>query len=253
MFDKRWRSQVERITVPIGNSVGRSGISPDHLTATGLVFAAAATVAVGSGHLALGTGLYVAAALPDMFDGAVAKATGTSSSRGAFFDSVADRVTDMAILGGIAFFLSGRDGGRAAMLPLVAMAMATLVSYERARAESLGYTAKGGLMERAERTIAIIAALVFPAILIPVLWLMTVLTAFTAVHRFVKVWRQASKPASSRPNRRPRPRPRVDRVTWAERAERWRAWREQLATEGRLRTGARRERVERRRRISPRQ
>jgi len=106
-------------------------------------------------------------------------------------------------------------------------------------------------MERAERTIAIIAGLVFSALLVPMLWLLTVLTGFTAVHRFVKVWRQAPKPASSRPTRRPRL-ARTDRVTWAERAERWRAWREQLASEGRLRAGARRERVERRRRITPR-
>ena len=249
MFDKHWRSHVERVTVPVGDAVGRSGVSPDHLTATGLAFAAGATVAVGSGHLALGTGLYIAAALPDMFDGAVAKATGTSSARGAFFDSVADRITDMALLGGIAFYLSGRDGGRAAMLPLVAMAVATLVSYERARAESLGYDAKGGLMERAERTIALMIGLAFPVLLIPVLWVMVVLTSFTAVHRFVMVWRQAAKPPPRvRPVSTPRPRSRADRVTWAVRAERWRAWREQLASEGRMRTGvARRERVTRRR------
>jgi CDP-diacylglycerol--glycerol-3-phosphate 3-phosphatidyltransferase len=180
-----------------------------------------------------------------MLDGAVAKASGTSSPRGAFFDSVADRVTDMAIMGGIAFYLAGRDGGRAALLPMAAMALATLVSYERARAESLGYTAKGGLMERAERTIAIIAALAFPVLLIPILWMLTALTGITAVHRFVKVWQQATKPASSRPARRMRL-DRSDRVTWAVRAERWRAWREQLASEGRVRTGTRRERVRRR-------
>ena len=100
----------------------------------------------------------------------------------------------MAILGGIAFYLAGRDGGRAAMLPMAAMAVATLVSYERARAESLGYNAKGGLMERAERTIALMIGLAFPVLLIPVLWLLVGLTSFTAVHRFVMVWRQAAKP-----------------------------------------------------------
>ena len=252
MFDGRFRSDLERVTIPVGRAVGRSGISADHLTATGLLFAAAATVAVGAGHLFIGAVLFTCAALPDMLDGAVAKANGTSSPRGAFFESVADRVTDMAILGGIAYFLAGRDGGRAALLPMAAMATATLVSYERARAESLGYTAKGGLMERAERTIVIIAALVFPALLIPVLWLLVTLTGFTAVQRFVKVWRQAPKPVSARSSRRTR-QVRVDRITWAERAERWRAWREQVATEGRLRTGTRRERTERRRRVSPRQ
>jgi CDP-diacylglycerol--glycerol-3-phosphate 3-phosphatidyltransferase len=232
--------------------MGRSGIRADHLTATGLGFATGATIAVGSGHLALGTGLFIAAALPDMFDGAVAKATSTSSPRGAFFDSVADRVTDMAILGGIAFYLAGRHGGRAAMLPMAVMAVATLVSYERARAESLGYTAKGGLMERAERTVALIVALAFPVLLVPILWVMLGLTSLTAVHRFTMVWRQAPKPARAE-RVRPRPigrerSPREDRVTWAARAERWRAWREQMAADGRVRTGAaRRERVARRR------
>jgi CDP-diacylglycerol--glycerol-3-phosphate 3-phosphatidyltransferase len=245
MFDGRFRTELERITIPVGRAVGRSGVSADHLTATGLVFAAGATVAVGAGHLAVGAGLFTAAALPDLLDGAVAKASGTASLRGAFFDSVADRITDMAILGGIAYFLAGRDGGRAALLPMAAMAMATLVSYERARAESLGYTAKGGLMERAERTIALIAALAFPVLLLPILWLLVSLTGFTAVHRFVKVWRQAPKPASTRPVGRSRL-ARADRVTWAVRAERWRAWREQMASEGRLRPAARRERVRRR-------
>ncbi len=246
MFDRRFRSEIERITIPVGRAVGRSGISADHLTATGLVFAGGATVAVGAGHLGVGAALFTAAALPDMLDGAVAKANGTASARGAFFDSVADRVTDMLILGGIAYFLAGRDGGRAALLPMAAMAVATLVSYERARAESLGYTAKGGLMERAERTIALIAGLAFPVFLVPVLWLLVSLTSITAVHRFVMVWRQAPKPASARRVGRVRI-VRADRVTWAVRAERWRAWREQMATEGRLRTGARHERVTRRR------
>ncbi len=246
MFDGRFRTELERITMPVGRAVGRSGISADHLTATGLVFAASATVAVGSGHLGVGAVLFTAAALPDLLDGAVAKANGTASPRGAFFDSVADRVTDMAILGGIAYFLAGRDGGRAALLPMGAMAAAALVSYERARAESLGYTAKGGLMERAERTIALIGALAFPVLLIPILWMLASLTGLTAVHRFAMVWRQAPKPPSTRPVRRPRS-ARTDRVTWTVRAERWRAWREQMAREGRPRPTARRERVTRRR------
>jgi CDP-diacylglycerol---glycerol-3-phosphate 3-phosphatidyltransferase len=246
MFDGRFRTELERITIPVGRAVGRSGVSADHLTATGLVFAAAATVAVGSGRLGVGAVLFTAAALPDLLDGAVAKASGTASPRGAFFDSVADRVTDMAILGGIAYFLAGRDGGRAALLPMAAMAMASLVSYERARAESLGYTAKGGLMERAERTIALIAALAFPVLLIPILWVLVSLTGLTAVHRFAMVWRQAPKPVSTRRSRRIRI-ARTERVTWAVRAERWRAWREQMASEGRPRPTARRERVARRR------
>ena len=68
-----------------------------------------------------------------------------------------------------------------------------LVSYERARAEALGLDARGGLMERAERFVFLGVGLAFN-ILVPVLWVMLVLTALTAVHRFVRVYRQAAHP-----------------------------------------------------------
>ena len=67
-----------------------------------------------------------------------------------------------------------------------------MISYQRAKAESLGLDAKGGLMERAERIIALCIGLLFPFLLIPMLWVMLVLTAVTAVQRFVKVWKQAA-------------------------------------------------------------
>lgn len=176
----------------------------------------------------------MASALPDMLDGAVAKASNTASKRGAFFDSVADRVTDSLMLGGIAWYLADHDGGRAAMLPFAVLGVSTLISYERAKAESLGYAAKGGLMERAERVVALMVALAFSALLVPILWLMLVLTSVTAVQRFVKVWRQADGPAHPPRARRPRatssPREKAALARWrtprpgagANRSARWR-------------------------------
>ena len=73
-----------------------------------------------------------------------------------------------------------------------------LISYERAKAESLGFDARGGLMERAERIIALGVGLLFDSVLIAVLWFMLALTLFTAVQRFVKVWQQASVARSPR-------------------------------------------------------
>ena len=67
-----------------------------------------------------------------------------------------------------------------------------LISYERAKAEALGFDARGGLMERAERLTALGLGVLFETLLVPILWLMLALTAFTAVQRFVVVWRQAS-------------------------------------------------------------
>ena len=83
----------------------------------------------------------------------MAKASGTSSVRGAFFDSVTDRVSDALILGGVAWYLASTHPGHLVLLPFAVLGATSLVSYQRAKAESLGISAKGGLMERAERMI----------------------------------------------------------------------------------------------------
>jgi len=165
--------------------------------------AAAAAVAIANGALRLGFVFLVLTAVPDVLDGAVAKASGTATPRGAFFDSVADRVSDALLLGGIGWYLESRHPGHIAMLPLAVLAMSMLISYERARAESLGFDARGGLMERAERLIALAVGLLFEGLLVAVLWVMLVLTAVTAVQRFARVWSQASAP-----------RPRVAHARW---------------------------------------
>jgi CDP-diacylglycerol--glycerol-3-phosphate 3-phosphatidyltransferase len=131
----------------------------------------------------------------------VAKATGTASPRGSFFDSVADRVSDSLLLGGVAWYLSGLDGGRIVLLPFAVLATSMVISYQRAKAESLGFDARGGVMERAERIVALGLGLLFEWALVPVLWIMLVLTTVTAVQRFAKVWRQASAPLPEPPAR----------------------------------------------------
>jgi len=207
VFDGNWREAVEKAVDPIGASLKRAGVSADVLTITGIVVAAAGAVVVGNGYLRLGFVFLLLSGLPDLLDGAVAKAAGTTSLRGAFFDSVSDRVSDAFLFGGLAWYLASNNPGRISMLPVAVMAAAMLISYERAKAESLGFDAKGGIMERAERFIAVSVGLVFPEILIPVLWVMLVLTLVTAGQRFVKVWRQATTAGTNLPTPRRRPRP----------------------------------------------
>ncbi|HEX2849715.1 MAG TPA: CDP-alcohol phosphatidyltransferase family protein [Acidimicrobiales bacterium] len=241
MFDGRWRTGVDRGVKPVGDAIRRTGITANHLTAAGLVMAGVTAVAIGSGHLAIGFALLVLAAVPDLLDGAVAKASGTASPRGAFFDSVADRVTDTLVLGGIAWHLAVTKGGVWPMLPFAVLGVSTLISYERAKAESLGYQAKGGIMERAERIIALCAGLAFPVLLVPVLWVMLALTTFTAVQRFVKVWRQASATAPRR--ERPPTRLQMWRESSGGRVVDWRAAaqrRRERPRRARRRTAARR-------------
>lgn len=192
MFDGRFRANAERALRPVGQQLKRTGLTADHLTVLGVLMAIAAAVAIGSGRLRLGLLLLLLTALPDVLDGAVAKASGTASSRGAFFDSTADRVTDALLLGGIAWHFAETESAHLTLLPFAVLAASMLISYERAKAEALGYSAKGGLMERAERLIALGAGLLFDSLLIPILWITLVLTVLTALQRFVKVWKQAT-------------------------------------------------------------
>ena len=221
MLDGNWRAVVDRGLTPIGRSLRRTGITADVVTIIGIVMAAAASVAIGLGYLRLGFLLLVLTGVPDALDGAVAKASGTSSSRGAFFDSVADRLTDALLFGGVAWYLAGARTDRTMMLPVAILATAMFISYQRAKAESLGWDAKGGIMERAERIVVLAFALLFPELLIATLWVMRVLTAITAVQRFVKVWKQATaehdRPTPARrARRRPRTRTSVEPL-WRQR------------------------------------
>jgi CDP-diacylglycerol--glycerol-3-phosphate 3-phosphatidyltransferase len=191
MFDGRWRAGVDRGTKPLGVALHRTGMTANQLTAAGLVLAVGAAVAIAAGHLLIGLLLVLGAALPDLLDGPLAKAAGTTSPRGAFFDSVSDRITDSLLLGGVAWYLGSTRGPHAALLPFAVLGASALVSYERAKAESLGFDAKGGIMERAERIIVLAIGLLVPFLLVGALWFMLAMTMVTAVQRFVKVWRQA--------------------------------------------------------------
>ncbi len=191
MFDGRFRAPIERAVKPVGSAIRRAGMTADQLTILGILFAVAAAVAIARGSLQVGLVLVILAALPDMLDGAVAKASDSASQRGAFFDSVVDRLTDSLLFGGVAWYFASTESAHTALVPMAVMGVSSLISYQRAKAESLGLHAKGGLMERAERIIVLCAGLLFDVLLLPVMWLMLVLTAITAVQRFVLVWRQA--------------------------------------------------------------
>jgi CDP-diacylglycerol--glycerol-3-phosphate 3-phosphatidyltransferase len=197
MLDGRWRAKAERALDPVGRALHRVGISANTLTVVGLLIAAATAVAIASGHLLLAFFGVVLTGLPDLLDGTVARYSGQAGPRGAFFDSVADRVSDALLFGGVAFYLADH-GKYLPVLVLAVLALSMLITYERARAESLGFSARGGLMERAERMVFLAIGLLFD-ILVPVMWVMLVLTAVTAVHRFVKVWRQATVAAKAPP------------------------------------------------------
>ena len=198
VFDGKFRKPVDAAVKPLGAALRKTKLTPDHLTVVGLLVGASAAVAVGAGHLRLGLLLVILAGLPDLLDGALAKATNTSSQRGAFFDSTIDRITDALLLGGIAYYFADTEtlDPRLAVLPFAVSAVSSIVSYQRAKAESLGLDAKGGLMERAERIVVLCIGLLleswYEGALVWILWGMLVLISITAVQRFIKVWKQAA-------------------------------------------------------------
>jgi len=218
LFDARFRTAVDRVASPAGRALRRTGLSPDHLTALGIALSVPAAWAIAAGHLILGMIIFISSALPDLFDGSLAKASGRSSRRGAFFDSVGDRVSDSVVLVGMAWYAQDRFGAHAALVPLAVLGASQLVSYIRAKADALGIDAKGGLMERGERVLVLCFALKFPADMLWLLWLIFALSCITAGQRFITVWRQAERPPAPLP------------VEPTAVVLKWRAWREERSS-----------------------
>lgn len=147
---------------PVVSFVERKQISPDSITIFSLITAAAAGVAIGTGRLMLAFWIMMLTALCDVLDGLIARRTGTSSPRGAFFDSFADRISEALIFAGFAY-LGG--GNILTWVSYWAMVASYSVSYARARGEGLGVDCKTGLMQRPERITVLLILLYFSPIL----------------------------------------------------------------------------------------
>jgi len=251
MLDGNFRKSVETVTLPTGRWLVRIGFSADVLTFSGLVFSFATAWMIALGHFWIAIVLLTLTGFHDLFDGPVAKASKRASQRGAFFDSVMDRVADSLVLGGVAFYLTEHQHGQLVLLPFAILTTTYLISYQRSKAESLGLAAKGGLMERAERMILLGIGLIAKPIFVPVLWILLVLISFTAISRFVKVWNAAS-------GRDAVIRRRIEAWREGRVDSRWRAWRESRESIGVPRrelartTGRRRARARRQETVSSR-
>jgi phosphatidylinositol phosphate synthase len=211
MLDRHWRKGVEQGLGPLGDRLRRLGVTADALTVFGLLCSVATAFLIGSGHLIWAVVGVIVSGVADLLDGAIARGSGQASPRGAFFDSVTDRASDALLFGGVAWYLADQSPYYA-ILAFAVAACSMMISYERARAEALGIDARGGLMERAERFVFLSIGLAFN-ILVPILWIMLVLTAFTAIQRFVRVYRAAGRPP--RPaHKRQTERPAMPLRTW---------------------------------------
>lgn len=193
------------IAAPIARVLLRLGVSPDAVTVVGtLGVCAGALVFFPQGRLLTGVLVITAFVFSDLIDGTMARMSGRTSTFGAFLDSTLDRIGDAAIFAGLAVYFAGPGDSRLYLwLSLVCLVMGAVTSYARARAESLGFTAKVGIAERADRLVAILVMtglsvlLDLPVLLSVVLWALAVASTVTVVQRVWVVRQQALAGASS--------------------------------------------------------
>lgn len=164
--------------------------SPSAATFVGLLIAIVAAYFASEGEFLLAGILVLVAAIFDLLDGGIARATNRVSKRGALMDSVFDRVSELALLLGLAmYYVTGSDASQTAvLLAIVAMAGSLMVSYVRARAEGLGVKGTAGFLTRPERILVTVVCLVagYPLI---ALWILGVGTPLSAAWRFIDAWR----------------------------------------------------------------
>lgn len=189
------RDHTQWLVDPIARMISLIGISPNMLTALGLTANAAVGLVIARGHFRLAGVLAILASLFDAFDGALARASGQTSSFGAFLDSTLDRFSEAVVYLGLLLYYAQQDRRTEVVLIYVTIVGSLMVSYARARAEGLGLQCKVGLLTRAERICLLIMGLIV-GIMPWVLWVLAVLTNVTVVQRVVHVWRltQGRKP-----------------------------------------------------------
>ncbi len=189
------KPSVTKVITPVAAFALRRGITPNAVTwvgAIGVVFSS--LYFYPRGEFFVGTVIICIMALSDLFDGTMARLSSAGSSRwGGFLDSTIDRVTDSAILLGVALYLIERNDGLA-YVALATLVTGLLVPYIRAKAESFAIACTGGIAERTERLIISLAAIGFDGLGVPYvlsigLWILAILGVFTVVQRMFIVKR----------------------------------------------------------------
>lgn len=197
MLNTKIRAQWDAFMRPVGAAVARGRISANSVTLLGVVVQAIVAALILQGRLLAAGLVAIVSGLLDTVDGAVAKASGKMSKFGAFLDSTTDRLSDalffipIAWLYGVAPQEVSQDQPWVAGVALVALVASFLVSYVKARAESLGFTCDVGIAERAERLILLIVGLVFAPLLPAVISLLAALAVITVGQRIVHVRAQS--------------------------------------------------------------
>lgn len=190
-FSDLLRIWFKWVTDPLGAFFNNLGIRPNTMTILGVIGTTLGAFMISQGNMLWG-GLFILISVPfDALDGTMARIRGEANEWGAFVDSVADRYSELITYAGLLYFyLYTNPNNIASILVFISAAGSVLVSYVKARAESLDLYAKGGLLTRVERYIVLAPALVFNQPLIA-LWILAILTNVTAFQRIYIVRKDA--------------------------------------------------------------
>jgi CDP-diacylglycerol---glycerol-3-phosphate 3-phosphatidyltransferase len=199
VISERIGNLIRQRLLIVGGALFRLGLTPNILTVTGVILNFGVALVIAFGDPRLGGALLLVASAFDMLDGAVARASGLTSSFGGFLDSTLDRYSEAIVFGGVLIYLLGTDDWEVgAILVFLATVGALLISYARARAEAAGYTASVGLVARPERVILLALGLLIGQPLWA-LWVLAIATHLTALTRIVHVWRASLTESSPDP------------------------------------------------------
>ena len=174
----------EVVSDPVVRSLSALKVSPTSMTVLGLFLGLLAGVMIGMDQLFAGLVCLIASSLCDVLDGPLARYQGLVSTFGAFFDSVCDRYVDFAIFGGVAWFFFTKGAMLPAFLALLTIVGSFTTSYTKARAESIINKVRNiGIMGRPVRLVFVGIGLFFPIVLVPILWILAILTNLTSAQR----------------------------------------------------------------------
>lgn len=182
------RATLGKVITPLIDVLIALHIKPAMITVAGLIGCIPAMILVSQGNLLAGGIIFLLTSLLDLFDGALARKSNSSSDRGALLDSVADRISEALIMAGILYYGWSIQDKSIVLFSFGSVVGSLLVSYIRARAEGLGLKLSDGWFTRPERVIVISALLLFNVVA-PGLILLTILTFLTALQR----WNLADK------------------------------------------------------------
>jgi CDP-diacylglycerol--glycerol-3-phosphate 3-phosphatidyltransferase len=180
----------------IGRAVGGLGVTPNMISLVGFGGNLASAWLITQDHLLWAGIVYLFFSALDMVDGAVARATGLASPFGAVFDSVLDRVSEAIVLAACGWYFAERGEQVQATVAYAGLFGSVAVSYMRARAEVVGMAMREGLFRRQERVVLLGVGLLFNGLTV-VIWVLAILSNFTALQRFAMLWRglRKSEPA----------------------------------------------------------